>query len=162
MKKSLKQVRPEDFDVEALMAAAREGRLYVDESKKEVSRDIVIKEVRAYVLRIRGFVTRDYLSLVDDIWEQILKCDDFVGFLTPGNKVRKCRVFDKYGVIRIIGVLREKGVYERYSDRRYIMQLEQTDKDSSYRCYLGKGIEQRNLLVKIRKIVTDIRTLTFG
>ena len=26
MKKSLKQVRPEDFDVEALLAAAREGR----------------------------------------------------------------------------------------------------------------------------------------
>lgn len=29
--KSLKRVRPEDFGVEALMAAAREGRLYIDE-----------------------------------------------------------------------------------------------------------------------------------
>ena len=35
--------------MKALMVAARKGRLYVDESKKEVSRDNVIKEVRAYI-----------------------------------------------------------------------------------------------------------------
>ena len=49
MKKSLKQVRPEDFDVEVLMAAAREGRLYVDEGKNQVSREQVIVDVRANV-----------------------------------------------------------------------------------------------------------------
>jgi hypothetical protein len=31
MRKTIKQVRPEDFDVEALMVAAREGRLYIEE-----------------------------------------------------------------------------------------------------------------------------------
>ena len=30
---SFKQVRPEDFDVEKLLAASREGRLYVDVKK---------------------------------------------------------------------------------------------------------------------------------
>ena len=34
MRKTFKQVRPEDFDVETLMAAAREGRLYVDECRQ--------------------------------------------------------------------------------------------------------------------------------
>ena len=60
--------------------------------------------------------------------------------------------------MRIIGVLREKDVYERYSDRKFAALLEQTEKDCSYRSYLGMGLEQRNLLIKIRQIVT----LTFG
>ena len=91
MKKSLKQVRPEDFDVKALMVAAREGRLYVDESKKEVSRDIVIKEVRAYIGRIKVLVTKEFRSSIDDLWEQILSTEEFVVFLTPSSKAKKCR-----------------------------------------------------------------------
>ena len=160
--KKLKQVRPEDFDVEKLMAAAREGRLYVDESRKTVSKEEIIDKVRAYIERIREFVTPGFRSSVDELWEQILTCDEFVKFLTPGTKAKKCRVFDKYSVMRIIGVLREKGVYEPYSDRKYIALLEETNKDCSYRSYLGMGLEQRELLLKIRSIVasyTPQRTL---
>ena len=110
--KKLKQVRPEDFDVKALLAAAREGRLYVDESKKELSRDVVIKEVRAYIGRIKVFATKKYNTSIDGLWEQILSTEDFVLFLTPSCKAKKCREFNKYSVMRIIGVLREKDVYE--------------------------------------------------
>ena len=151
--KKFKQVRPEDFDVELLMAAAREGRLYIDETRKEVSKSEVIIEVRAYVQRIKVFVTKGFSQSIDDLWEQILANDDFVAFLTPGSKAKKCRMFDKYNVMRIIGVLREKDVYERYSDLKYNALLEQTDKDSPYRKYLGMGLEQRDLLVKLRQIV---------
>ena len=153
MRKNLKRVRPEDFDVKMLMAAAREGRLYVDEREKKVSRDDVVKEVRAYVERIRVFVTAKYASVIDGLWEQIIMDDDFISFFTPGRKARKCRTFDKYNVIRVIGILRTKGVYEPYSDRRFMAELEQTDNDSSYRSYLGKGIEQHDLLRKIRNLV---------
>ena len=135
------------------MAAAQKGRLYIDESKKEVSKEEIIKEVRAYVQRIKVFVTKAYSSKIDDLWENILANDDFVSFLSPGHKARKCQVFNKYNLMRIIGVLREKDVYERYSDRQYIALLEQTDKDSSYRCYLGAGINQRHLLLELRQIV---------
>lgn len=155
MKKSLKQVRPEDFDVKALLAAAREGRLYVDESKKEVIRDIIIKEVRAYVERIKVLVTKEFSSSIDDIWEQILSMEDFMQLLTPSRKAKKCRKFNKYSVMRIIGVLREKGVYEYYNDSKYNALLEQTVKDTPYRKYLGMGLEQRHLLVEIRKIVAQ-------
>ena len=157
MKQNFKQVRPEDFDVELLLAAAREGRLYVDETKKEVSRETIIIEVRAYVQRIKVFVTKQYRSSIDDLWEQILASDDFVMFLTPGCKAKKCKVFDKYNVMRIIGVLREKDVYEHYSDLKYNALLEQTDKDSPYRKYLGMGLEQRYLLVKLRQIVAKFQ-----
>ena len=153
--KKLKQVRPEDFDVELLMAAAREGRLFVDEPKSTVSKEEVKREVRAYVARIRVFVTPKFHSSIDELWEQILSTDDFVEFLTPSNKARKCKVFNKYGVMRIIGVLREKGVYEYYNDSKYNALLEQTDKDTPYRKYLGMGFEQRHLLLEIREIVAQ-------
>lgn len=156
--KKLKQVRPEDFDAELLMVVAQEGRLYVDETENTVSKELVKREVRAYVARIKVFVTPKFRSSIDELWEQILACDDFIEFLTPGGRSRKCREFNKYNVMRIIGVLREKDVYERYSDRKFAALLEQTEKDCSYRSYLGMGLEQRNLLIKIRQIVT----LTFG
>ena len=151
--KKYRRVRPEDFNVELLMAAVREGRLYVDESKKEVSRDHIKEEVRAYVARIRRFVTKGFSSSVDDIWEHILSTEEFVVFLTPCSKAKKCREFDKYNVMRIIGVLREKGVYEDFNDTKYNNILEQTDKDTPYRKYLRMGLEQHHLLVKLRQIV---------
>ena len=156
-KKEFRRVLPEDFDVEVLMAAAREGRLYVDNSRKVVSREEVVYKVRAYVARIRPLVTPQYSAVVDDLWEQILLCDGFVEILTPSSKARKCKDFDKYSVMRIIGALREKGVYKPYSDRKYDAILEQSGKDSPYRRYLGMGLEQRPLLVEIRRIVGDCK-----
>lgn len=151
--RNLKQVSPEDFDVKALLAAAREGRLYVDEKKNNVSKAQVVKDVRAYVKRIRTFVTNDYESVVDELWEQILSADKFVEYFMPKPKARLCREFDKYNVVRVIGVLREKGVYEYYSDRKYDALLEPDGKESPYRRYIGMGIEEHSLLVNIRKIV---------
>ena len=151
--KKFRQVRPQDFNVELLMAAAREGRLYVDETRDEVSKEEVIKEVRAYVQRIKVFVTKEFRSSIDNLWEEILSCEEFVELLTPSRKAKKCRAFNKYYVMRIIGVLREKDVYEPFSDSKYIALLEQTDNDCSYRCYLGKGLDQRTLLIKLRRIV---------
>ena len=154
-KKQFKKVRPEDFDVEMLLAAAREGRLYVDDSRKEVSKEDVINKVRAYVSRIKRFATPRFYASVDGLWDEILSCSDFVAILIPGSKARKCRDFDKYSVMRIIGVLREKGVYEQYSDRKFDAQLEPSYADSPYRRYLGMGLEQHSLLVEIRRIVAE-------
>lgn len=155
--KKLKQVRPEDFDVELLMAAAREGRLFVDEPKSTVGKEEVKREVRAYVARIRAFVTPKFRSSIDELWEHILACDDFIELLMPGSKTKKCRRFNKYNVMRIICVLRNHNVYECYSDRKFMALLEQTDKDCSYRCYLGMGLEQNNLRIKIRQIIAELK-----
>ena len=153
----LKQVTPDDFDVEALRAAARKGLLFIGVSEKSASKEEIKHEVRAYVARIGPFVSKGFRSSVDDLWEQILTSDDFVTFLTPGSKAKKCKVFDKYSVMRIIGVLREKDVYERYSDRKFDALLEPEMKDSPYRKYLGMGLEQRALLIKLRQIVAKFQ-----
>ena len=159
--KKFKRVSPEDFDVEMLLAAAREGRLYVDDSPKAVSRQEMTDKVHAYVARIRPLATPRFRELVDEVWERILACDEFAEILTAGTKARKCRDFNKYSVMCIIGVLREKGVYEQYSDRKFDALLEQPGKDSPYRRYLGEGLE-RPLLMVIRQIVGELSTLTIG
>ena len=151
--KKLTRVRPEDFDVEALMAAAREGRLYVDEGKKIVNKETVKKDVRAYVARIGEFVTPRYRSLIDELWDEIFQSDELMDVMMPKPKARKCRDFDKYGVMRIVGVLREKGVYEQRSDPQFDALLEQHGKDSPYRRYLGQGLEKRAQILALRSIV---------
>lgn len=155
MKKQLKQVSPEDFDVRMLMQAAREGRLYFEEKEKTVSREYIINNVRAYVQRISPLATRRYRSVIDMLWEEIFQSDVLLELLMPKPKARKCKDFDKYGVMRLIGVLREKDVYEHYSDRKYMSLLEQSNIDCSYRCYLGMGLDERSMLVKIRQIVAQ-------
>ena len=91
--KKYKRVRPDDFDAELLLVAAREGRLYVDETRNEVSKEEVIIEVRAYVQRIKAFVTKAFSSSIDDLWEQILSNDDFV------SGMRSCSYTDGEGLI---------------------------------------------------------------
>ena len=157
MKKNFRQVSPEDFDVEKLLAAAREGRLYVEEHEKGVSEEEIKKEVRAYVARVKAFVTKDFRKSADALWEQLLACDELFELMKPSPKARLCRTFNKYNVVSMIGVLREKGVYEPYSDRKFDALLEPDVAESPYRRYLGAGIEKYALLVKIRQIVGQFR-----
>lgn len=154
--KKLTRVRPEDFDVRSLMAAAREGRLYVDVANSTVNKEEVKRDVRAYVARISPLVTRRYSSLIDELWEEIFSNDVLMDMLMPKPKARKCREFDKYGVMRIVGVLRVKGVYEQRSDPQFDALLEQPGKDSPYRRYLGQGFENRGQLLALRSIVETL------
>ena len=153
--KNLERVRPEDFDVAELWQAAREGKLIIDKTIGEIDPETVINNVRAYVRRIDSLVLSPFRASIDALWEDVFSCDELMALLMPKPRAKKCRDFDKYSVMRIIGVLREHGVYEQYSDRKYIALLEQTEEDCSYRSYLGAGIEQRALIVKLRQIVTN-------
>ena len=150
---NLKHVRPEDFDVELLWQASREGRLMIAETVVTTDRETAKGYVRDYVHRITSLVTNPFRASIDALWDAIFCCDDLMALMMPKPKARKCREFDKYGVMRIVGVLREKGVYEQRSDRRFIALLEQTDKDSPYRKFLSAGIVQKALLIKLREIV---------
>lgn len=155
--KKLKRVRPEDYDAEALMAAAREGRVYIAENEECISKEQVVIAVRAYVQRINILATPNYASSVDELWEQILSTDEFVDFLMPGTRTRKCKTFNKYNVMRIIGVLRENGVYQLLSDPKFDALLEPDLTDSSYRKSLGKGIGQSALMAELKKILWKLQ-----
>ena len=157
------QVTPESFNVKQLYKAACEGRLRLIVSDDETNQEVFdIDEIRSYVQRVKPFVTHKYKNTVDDIWEQVLSTAEFIELLKPDSKARKCKSFNKYSVMRLIGVLRELGVYEQRSDRKFNALLEQTTQDSPYRKYLSMGLERHALLIILRQLVTQIQTLTFG
>lgn len=145
-------VRPEDFNIEELWEAAREGRLIL--LPRKVDRTQTRKDVLQYVDRIRPLVSHKFRPYIDELWEQILACDEFMDYLTH-SKARKFTQFNKYNLMRIIGVLREARVYELYNYKKYLALLENTEKDNSYRCFLGKGIEQHKLLNRLLQMVAN-------
>lgn len=159
MRKNFKQVRPEDFNVELLLAAAQEGRLYVDDSRLSYSPEGVKDKVRAYVARISPFVSPRYCSVVDQVWNDIFDNDLLMPLLMPKPKARKCRDFDKYGVMRIVCVLREKGIYEQRSDPQFDALLEGKKGDSPYRRFLSQGLENHQQVVALRKITERFNIL---
>jgi len=152
-----REVRPEDFDVEALYAASREGRLFLFEKNDSEDRDGVRGEVRVYIERIRVYVTKEYQATIDALWKAILDSDDFISILLPNRRARICKTFNKYSVMRIIGVLRELGVYKQYSDRKFDALLEPKVQDSPYRRYLSVGLEEVALLKKARELVAKYK-----
>lgn len=157
MTKNIVKVRPEDFDVEALYAASREGRLFLFEKNDSEDRDGVRGEVRVYIERIRVYVTKEYQATIDALWKAILDSDDFMSILLPNSRARICKTFNKYSVMRIIGVLRELGVYKQYSDRKFDALLEPKVQDSPYRRYLSVGLEEAALLKKARELVAKYK-----
>lgn len=157
MKKDWQRVNPENINVVELLKAACEGRLYIAPKGDSADNVFDINNVRTYVEHLRPFVTREWQALVSVLWERILADDDFLRLFSPGSRARKSRDFNKYQVYRIVGILREKGVYEQYSDRRFDALLEPAMADSPYRRYLGMGLDDRQLLIKLRQIVTDIK-----
>lgn len=154
MSQNFRKVLPDEYDKETLWAAMLKGLLYT-KSPEKVCKENVIKEIRMYVKQLHPFVTYRFRSHVDDIWERIFSCDEMMEILIPNPKPRKFRAFNKYNTIRIIGVLREMGVYQPYKHQTFITQLEHSQGDNSYRSFMGRGIEQRHLLKKIQEIVAE-------
>ena len=130
--RKFKQVHPEDFNVKTLMAFAREGRLYVDTSKKAVSKEQVVKEVRAYVARIREFVTNNYCLSLDELWEQILNNDEFLNFMTMKNGSLVGHM-NRYTVTNLVYRMQNLGVYSQdVSMLTLHLKLEKTTKRNKY------------------------------
>lgn len=104
------QVRPEDLYNEEILLAAQEGRLFIDLTAGSLDRETINKNIRAYVHRIDSLATRKFSASIDVLWDAIFRHDGLMAVMMPKSRARKCRDFDKYGVMRIIGILRENGV----------------------------------------------------
>ena len=153
-KVSEKEVRN---NIGKLLSAAREGRLFIASKTISASRQEVVENVRRYVSQLDDCVTRHYRSKINRVWDGILCKEEFVDMLMPGNKLRKFRDFNKYGVMRIVGVLHAKCVYdEALTDAELCYKLEHTDGDNCYTSFIGRGLESRTLLASLRDVIEGI------
>ena len=105
-KQQLLKVRPEDFDADALMRAAREGRLFI----QPVSQEQPLTEVIDYVERIRQYATTPH---VREIWEAILSHERLAPLFRLTRYSATRGQINWYRVTAVVCLLREKGVYRQ-------------------------------------------------
>lgn len=149
MAKKQKKVSPEDLKKRLAFyeKAAAQGKLYVDASFNETSEEEVSLHVKEYVAQVDELATHKWRSKIAALWEKIISAPDFLQMLMPTPKARKCRDFNKYSVMRIMGILIVHNVYPEESKQvAFCRALEHFEKsDCCYRSYLGQGIEDREL-----------------
>lgn len=155
MGKKLRKVVREDLKhMDWFLTAIDEGRVRIEITDDSVSRHAVINNVRAYVARIEGIVAKKYRDSIKYLWDRLLETDKVADMMMPSARARKCREFDKYNVVRVIGVLMEHGFYD-YHEQQNIMEMLEGERENSYRSYLGKGIEDAGLRRDIRAILEE-------
>ena len=153
MGRKLRKVVREDLKhMDWFLTAIDEGRVRIEIPEDSVSRHAVINNVRAYVARIEGIAAKKYRDSIKCIWDKLLETDNVADMMMPSARARKCREFDKYNVVRVIGVLMEHGFYD-YHEQQDIMEMLEGERENSYRSYLGKGIDDAKLRRKIRVIL---------
>lgn len=131
---------------------ALDGIVYIDYSKRGVNQEKVIQNVRAYVARIDTLVATHFRKTINVIWDDIFTNEKLVSLLMPTNRAN-FNDFNKYGVLRIICVLHNNGVYDYSNDMEAFSLLESKDKNNRYRRFLGAGIEDHDQKLEVRHIV---------
>ena len=154
MGKIRKVVREDLKHMDWFLTAIDEGRVRIEITDDSVSRHAVINNVRAYVARIEGIVAKKYRDSIKCLWDRLLETDNVADMMMPSARARKCREFDKYNVVRVIGVLMEHGFYD-YHNQQDIMELLEGNRENSYRSYLGKGIDDAKIRRDIRAILEE-------
>lgn len=148
-KQQLKKVRPEDFDADALLRAAREGRLFI----QPVSQEQPLTEVINYVERIRQYATTPH---VREIWEAILSHERLAPLFRLTRYSAKRGQINWYRVTAVVCLLREKGVYRQdVTEVQLHLCLEGISRRNSK--YTGKdnySLERSELLI-VRQIVKN-------
>lgn len=160
MEKMIK-VSPKELTEKPAMIrkAAKEGLLLLVVTDEAEVRNQVAGEVCRYVAQIAGYASPQWRGRIGALWQRICDEEPFMGLLLPGPKCRKCTSMHKYNVMRIIGVLREQGVYdEAVTCVQLCRTLEYGDEpdapyDSSYRSYICKGLDDSKLLNQLLKMI---------
>ena len=141
MKYKLVQVPVEGITAEEVLALWHTGQLFVKRPIKNVPLEKIKENVRAYVDRLRPYVTTEFSDSIDELWDEILDDELYELLIVPDARTRKERSLNKNGVMRLVGVLRSLQVYESTTDSEICATLEGHHKDCSYRGYLGRGVD---------------------
>ena len=148
-KQQLRKVRPEDFDADALLRAAREGRLFIAPAAERHP----ITEVLDYVERIREYATNPH---VREIWEAILSHEQLAPLFYLDRYASKRGQINWYYVTAIVIILHSNGVYRKdVSDTQLHLCLEQTSKRNGRYTGSNKYSPAKEEILIVRQIVKN-------
>ncbi len=132
--RQLLKVHPEDFDVKTLLAAAREGRLYIEETDIEAARRRQLEhcqsEAMNYVSSIDEYVAPEWKPYIKELWTTILNDALF----TPQLMLQKGRnqgQLNKYLITIIVDCLRAMRIYQCENLLELHKKMEGVDKKNS-------------------------------
>lgn len=111
--KKMQEVRPEDFDVEMLLAAAREGRLFLEEKSESAEETLARcrQEALAYVKPIEAFASDEWAPYIYKVWEAIAYDDLFSPMLLM-QKGRMRGQLNRYFITNIVFLLNALNIYQ--------------------------------------------------
>ena len=139
----LKQVRPEDFDVQMLWQLVCEGRLYiqpkVELKSEETIREEGIQAILQYVSHIDVCASEKYQPTIRQLWERILRSSE-LGDLFFFNRYKSNRGLPNWYRVNVVMVfLLENNVYRNdiYTAVQLHLMMELTDKRT--KSYTGMG-----------------------
>ena len=138
----------EDFNIDTLREAFRQGRLYIrTEAKSATSiREEGIQSILQYVSRIEACASQAYASSIHQLWEAILHSPE-LGDLFFLNRYSSNRGQPNwYRVNAVMTVLLEHNIYrqEEYTAVQLPLRMEQSDKRNSHYTSMNRYLLERH------------------
>lgn len=158
--KKMQEVRPEDFDVEMLLAAAREGRLFLEEKSESAEETLARcrQEALAYVKPIEAFASDEWAPYINKVWEAIAYDDLFSPMLLM-QKGRMRGQLNRYFITNIVFLLNALNIYQCDNLIMLHRTLERVEtKNSIYKSASSYCLCKAQRL-KIREILQKIESL---
>ena len=155
MKQVNKMVRVEDFNIDKLRDAFVEGRLYIQSTTAEKSREAGIQAMLRYVSRIDACASEAYQSTIHTLWEKILRSPE-LGNLFFLERYKNSRGQPNwYRVNATVMALLEHNVYCRdtYTAIKLHMLMEQTTKRTNHYSGMGRYLLNRKELALLLQII---------
>lgn len=111
---NLHKVLPDEFDLDQILVAFREGRLYikpVERSGEEILEDGIAQILR-YVSHIDACVSQEHHAHMRSLWNSVLRDETLqpLCFMTKGKRKGKP---NWYRITSIVSLLREWNIYRK-------------------------------------------------
>ena len=138
------------------MAAAREGRLYVESNLDEATTDQLLAQCRQealdYVSAINAFAAPEWQPHIKELWQAILNDEAFASSLMM-QKGRNRGRLNKYVVTNMVLHLQVLGVYSGDNILLLHKELEHVKQKNS----IYKSIGRYSLTVKQRRKICELK-----
>lgn len=141
-----KMVQVEDFNIDKLKEAFMEGRLYIQTTTPEKSREAGIQAILQYVSRIDACASDAYRSSIHTLWEQILRSSELGELFFLSRYSSNRGEPNWYRVNVVVAVLLANNIYKQnlYTAVQLHLMMEQSGKRNSHYTGMNRYLLERD------------------
>ena len=153
---NLKQVTPDDFDINILRQAALEGRLFIsqatDSQTIQSQRNEGINQILTYVSRIDTCVSPQYVSVITQLWNHILYSEELGGLFFFQRYASSRGKVNWFRVNAVVTTMLEMGVYRKqdFTAVQLHLLMEQTTRRTNHYTGMSRYLLARNEIMTLK------------